>query len=127
LDSPSGVGFSFSDDERDYVTGDLQTEADSHTFLLKVKSTTSSCSFAEEFAPRFLWRNDILGRTTLLCSFLCVPCALVKDKRTETVGHLSQWFAEYPEYQANPFFITGESYAGIYVPTLSRSVANGEL
>jgi carboxypeptidase C (cathepsin A) len=36
-----------------------------------------------------------------------------------------QWFQDYPEYQANPFFISGESYAGIYVPTLSRNVAHG--
>lgn len=36
LDSPSGVGLSYSDNETDYVTGDLKTASDSHTFLLKV-------------------------------------------------------------------------------------------
>lgn len=38
---------------------------------------------------------------------------------------LCQWFQAYPEFQKNPFFIAGESYAGIYVPTLSRNVAHG--
>lgn len=36
LDSPSGVGMSYSKNVSDYETGDLKTAADSHTFLLKV-------------------------------------------------------------------------------------------
>ncbi|XP_059660020.1 serine carboxypeptidase-like 20 [Cornus florida] len=70
LDSPAGVGFSYSGNKSDYDTGDLKTASDSHTFLLK-------------------------------------------------------WFELYPEFLSNPFFITGESYAGIYVPTLASEVAKG--
>lgn len=36
LDSPAGVGLSYSANESDYTTGDLKTATDSHTFLLKV-------------------------------------------------------------------------------------------
>lgn len=36
LDSPAGVGLSYSGNEADYVTGDIKTASDSHTFLLKV-------------------------------------------------------------------------------------------
>jgi hypothetical protein len=36
LDSPAGVGLSYSKNVSDYETGDLKTAADSHTFLLKV-------------------------------------------------------------------------------------------
>ncbi|KAL6555604.1 hypothetical protein OROHE_007276 [Orobanche hederae] len=70
LDSPAGVGLSYSRKESDYKTGDLKTAYDSHTFLLK-------------------------------------------------------WFDLYPEFISNPFFISGESYAGIYVPTLAYEVAQG--
>ncbi|RXH86989.1 hypothetical protein DVH24_028489 [Malus domestica] len=70
LDSPAGVGFSYSKNETDYETGDLKTASDSHAFLLK-------------------------------------------------------WFELYPEFLSNPFFIAGESYAGVYVPTLSSEVVKG--
>ncbi|XP_058196663.1 serine carboxypeptidase-like 20 [Rhododendron vialii] len=70
LDSPAGVGFSYSANESDYITGDLKTASDSHKFLLK-------------------------------------------------------WFNLYPEFFSNPFFISGESYAGIYVPTLAHEVVKG--
>ncbi|CAN4101160.1 unnamed protein product [Withania somnifera] len=70
LDSPVGVGFSYSGDQSDYVTGDLKTASDTHSFLLK-------------------------------------------------------WFEIYSEFLTNPFYISGESYAGIYVPTLSHEVVKG--
>ncbi|OAY32904.1 serine carboxypeptidase-like 20 [Manihot esculenta] len=70
LDSPSGVGLSYSKNQTDYITGDVKTALDSHTFLLK-------------------------------------------------------WFELYPEYLSNPMFIAGESYAGVYVPTLAHEVVKG--
>ncbi|KAK3028803.1 hypothetical protein RJ639_039069 [Escallonia herrerae] len=70
LDSPAGVGFSYSESTSIYVNGDLQTASDTHTFLLK-------------------------------------------------------WFELFPEFLANPFYMAGESYAGIYVPTLASNVAIG--
>ncbi|KAL4355966.1 hypothetical protein AHAS_Ahas09G0039500 [Arachis hypogaea] len=70
LDSPAGVGFSYSKNQTDYDTGDIKTAIDSHAFLLK-------------------------------------------------------WFELYPEFLSNTFFIAGESYAGVYVPTLAYEVAKG--
>ncbi|CAL9003782.1 unnamed protein product [Prunus brigantina] len=70
LDSPAGVGFSYSKDESKYQTGDLQTASDTHAFLLK-------------------------------------------------------WFEQFPEFLSNPFYIAGESYGGVYVPTLASQVAKG--
>ncbi|XP_047067637.1 serine carboxypeptidase 1-like [Lolium rigidum] len=70
LDSPAGVGMSYSSNKSDYTTGDMKTAADAHTFLLK-------------------------------------------------------WFELYTELQSNPFYISGESYAGIYIPTLADEVVKG--
>eukprot|EP01094_Clydonella_sp_ATCC50884_P000117 TRINITY_DN10098_c0_g1_i1.p1 TRINITY_DN10098_c0_g1~~TRINITY_DN10098_c0_g1_i1.p1 ORF type:complete len:510 (+),score=147.87 TRINITY_DN10098_c0_g1_i1:63-1592(+) len=35
---------------------------------------------------------------------------------------LQAWFDIYSEYKANPFWITGESYGGMYIPTLAYQV-----
>ncbi|KAI4304190.1 hypothetical protein MLD38_039739 [Melastoma candidum] len=70
LDSPCGVGLSYSDNPINYATTDLRTASDTHHFLLK-------------------------------------------------------WFELYPEFLSNPFYISGESYAGVYVPTLALEVVNG--
>jgi carboxypeptidase C (cathepsin A) len=32
---------------------------------------------------------------------------------------LKSWYAKFPEYQQNQLFVSGESYAGIYVPYLT--------
>ncbi|KAK9265555.1 hypothetical protein L1049_021561 [Liquidambar formosana] len=70
LDSPAGVGFSYSKNTTYYETGDLQTASDTHNFLLK-------------------------------------------------------WYRQFPEFLKNPFYIAGESYAGVYVPTLASEVVKG--
>jgi len=70
LESPAGVGFSFSKTSSDLTTNDTQTAEDNFNFLVN-------------------------------------------------------FFKAYPEYQANDFYIAGESYAGIYVPMLAERVTEG--
>ncbi|KAK9002782.1 hypothetical protein V6N11_060362 [Hibiscus sabdariffa] len=68
LESPAGVGFSYSNRTSDYkLSGDLRTAQDSYTFLVN-------------------------------------------------------WLERFPEYKTSDFFITGESYAGHYVPQLAQTI-----
>ncbi|GFY88788.1 serine carboxypeptidase-like 29 [Actinidia rufa] len=69
LDSPVGVGFSYSNTSSDLLNnGDNRTASDSLAFLLK-------------------------------------------------------WFERFPQYKGRDFYISGESYAGHYVPQLSQAIA----
>ena len=44
----------------------------------------------------------------------------------EQASFICDWFAAFPEYQANDFFLVGESYAGVYIPTTAYELlANG--
>lgn len=68
LESPAGVGFSYSNTSSDYENvGDKRTAEDSYAFLVN-------------------------------------------------------WLERFPQYKNSDFFITGESYAGHYVPQLAYTI-----
>ncbi|XP_043694687.1 serine carboxypeptidase-like 42 [Telopea speciosissima] len=67
IESPVGVGWSYSNTTSDYTCGDESTVRDMHMFLVK-------------------------------------------------------WFDKYPEYKSRDFFLTGESYAGHYIPQLANAL-----
>jgi len=70
LESPAGVGFSKSDNQADYTTGDVRTANDAYMFL-------------------------------------------------------QQFLKDYPQYQGRPFWVSGESYGGHYVPELADRILTG--
>ncbi|EPS71160.1 hypothetical protein M569_03591, partial [Genlisea aurea] len=51
------------------------------------------------------------------------------DKRTasENLEFLLGWFNRFPQYKERDFFISGESYAGHYVPQLSEAIVKHNL
>lgn len=51
-------------------------------------------------------------------------CGNWNDSAVAVANHqfLINWFKEFPEYAKNEFYITGESYAGIYVPIIARAI-----
>ena len=40
-------------------------------------------------------------------------------------GALSAWYEKFPEFGGNDLYLTGESYAGIYIPRLAKSILEG--
>lgn len=105
LDSPAGVGLSYSKNKSDYTTGDVQTALDSHKFLLEVIGFVSCFESVYDLVLRLLKQN------LLMCFAFFI--------------HNGQWFKLFPQFLPNPFFIAGESYAGVYVPTLATQVVKG--
>jgi serine carboxypeptidase-like clade II len=68
LESPAGVGFSYSNTSSDYdLSGDERAADDAYLFLVN-------------------------------------------------------WLERFPEYKSRPFYISGESYAGHYVPELAATI-----
>ncbi|KAI5648981.1 hypothetical protein M9H77_34986 [Catharanthus roseus] len=55
------------------------------------------------------------------------PTSPTGDLQTASDTHafLLKWFEQFPEFLSNPFYLAGESYAGIYVPTLAAQVVKG--
>lgn len=51
-------------------------------------------------------------------------CGPWDDERMATVQHAAVvgWFAKFPERRTNDLYLTGESYAGIYVPKLAQQI-----
>ena len=46
----------------------------------------------------------------------------IADK--DNLNALLSFFKKFPEYQKKDFYISGESYAGIYIPTLAIEIIN---
>jgi len=38
---------------------------------------------------------------------------------------LKDFFNKYPSFKTNPFYLTGESYAGVYIPMLGVKILEG--
>ncbi|XP_031287846.1 serine carboxypeptidase-like 45 [Pistacia vera] len=55
--------------------------------------------------------------------------SFINDEITarDNLAFLENWFKKFPEYRNRDFFITGESYAGHYVPQLARLVIQSNM
>ncbi|XP_073306909.1 serine carboxypeptidase II-2 isoform X2 [Primulina huaijiensis] len=100
LDSPVGVGFSYSNTSSDLLSnGDERTGA---FFCLSL--------FSVIFVVLIYVDSS---RSLISISYIAAA---------ENLEFLLQWFDRFPQYKENDFYITGESYAGHYVPQLSQAI-----
>ncbi|KAJ6681540.1 CARBOXYPEPTIDASE [Salix koriyanagi] len=80
VESPAGVGWSYSNTTSDYTTGDAKTGTD-------------NCE-----PPNYVSLN--LSNTEIFLSI--------------------SWYEKFPEFKSRELFLTGESYAGHYIPQLAE-------
>ena len=64
----------------------------------------------------YTWRQLALGDA--------FSCGKWDDERMATLSYaaLAGWYELFPERRANELYLTGESYAGIYVPKLAQQI-----
>ncbi|XP_056866412.1 serine carboxypeptidase-like 27 isoform X1 [Raphanus sativus] len=94
LESPAGVGFSYTNSSSDlYTTGDQRTG--NNNSLLSLYNLI--------FRP-----SDVFF--------------LIKSAAEDSYRFLVNWFERFPQYKHRDFYIVGESYAGHFVPQLSKLV-----
>ena len=50
-------------------------------------------------------------------------CAFTDESNAaDNLAVVLAWFEKFPEYKTNDFYLSGESYAGIYVPLLAEAI-----
>ena len=67
-----------------------------------------------------IWVHDVSIICILFLNCFFQPLFLQAAKNNYFA--LKDFFKKFPEYEGRDFYITGESYGGIYVPTLSNLV-----
>ena len=45
----------------------------------------------------------------------------------DNLAELDAFFGAFPEFASNDFYVAGESYGGVYVPTLAKRVVESEI
>lgn len=75
-------------------------------------NVTSMLYFESPVCVGFSWANEP-----------AVGCpANDTSSAVDNLASLLAFFAGFPEYTPNPFFATGESYAGVYIPQLAKQI-----
>lgn len=106
VDQPIGTGFSYTDDDADTVY--TEQGASPFTTLLCLVHR-HSVQLGHASAPSMKESNATREQAS----------AAVAD---DMIDFLVDFFAAHPELASNPFYVTGESYAGHYVPAVSHRI-----
>lgn len=114
VEAPAFVGFSYSNTSADRIVGALP----GRPFPCLPRGWREPHNGARPCRPR--------GVASIRQNTPPSPCD-PGDDRTARDNHefLKRWFDRFPQYRANSFWVSGESYAGHYVPTLAREIIRG--
>ena len=60
-------------------------------------------------------------------SIVTLLMSLDESTAQDAYEFLANFFAAFPEYKTNKFYITGESYAGVYIPMMIDQIDSDSL
>ncbi|XP_065616944.1 serine carboxypeptidase-like 29 [Quercus suber] len=126
LDSPVGVGFSYSKNSSDVLNNKKKKKKTilvPPNVLSRYSLWFTQTTFALLQLPILYFLIPLLE---LVFSYSKNSSDVLNngDKRTaeDSLAFLLKWFERFPQFKGRDFYITGESYAGHYVPQLSQAI-----
>ncbi|GLJ45176.1 hypothetical protein SUGI_0950890, partial [Cryptomeria japonica] len=109
LESPAGVGFSYSNTSDDYKNGN---DENTGIFLICNGSKSIRCIYLTSYGIELV-TFSIIKPTQIVYFDL---------NARNSYMFLLNWFERFPQYKGREFYIAGESYAGFYIPELADTI-----
>ncbi|KAA3671420.1 uncharacterized protein DEA37_0005224, partial [Paragonimus westermani] len=123
LESPAGVGFSYAKDGNTSASDDTDDDV-AGGVVMTINAAINEAYLAAQrrlqFISTLVLRSQMKDILPVHAASFCV------DRFTSLHNYRALWhfLKKFPAYKNRAFYITGESYAGIYVPTLALRLLN---
>ena len=115
VDQPVGTGFSYSTDESDFRHDEGGVSNDLYDFV-------QVCLLSHVYVRASMKKET---RIMHLCLITCDWNLSGSSRFTNFSTLFQAFFKKHPQFAKNDFYITGESYAGHYIPAFATRIHQG--
>ena len=95
-------------------------------YNLNVDQTLSVNPYSWNQNAHFLFIDQPIGTGLSTQSNNASYCTTIEQSTKQLYTVVQAFFQTFPEIAQNPFFITGESYGGKYIPSLATAILDGQ-
>ncbi|KAF9303941.1 hypothetical protein BGZ74_002705 [Mortierella antarctica] len=136
IDQPVGTGYSYVTTKDDKTSTEVTDKATLHGLFAMMEAelhhdqANEEVFFAAQGGNTFEAKSEASRNEKIRVGSPLFWHGYVKDERgvaADLVNFLSQFYDRYPEQQKVDLFLSGESYAGKYVPTLAHAIMEHNL